>query len=376
LSTDDIAALTTAQVHALTTDQIVALTTDQIHALSTTDMTVLTNNEVVAMTTDQLAALSMAQISALSTAQTQGLSADQVAAISSVATPLVLDLNGDGIQTVGIDHGVQFDLTASGHASNVGWVAPTDGFLALDVNHNGLIDNGSELFGSATRLPDGSLAKDGFQALAALDSNHDGIINAQDAQFKNLTVWTDTNQDGVSQPGELHSLASLGIVQINLNPAQVSITQNGNWIGLESSFVTADGHSHAMADVWLQMSQGQSTVLDLSKINLSLLPSGALANIDMSKMTTNGVHGGAMLLSDQDVQNLGKQDMFVTAQTGTGHVQMMIQGDAADTVNITDIHGGHWTDGGTTVIQGQTYHILNDGHAQLLIGVKIHDVTS
>jgi hypothetical protein len=49
---------------------------------------------------------------------------------------------------------------------------------------------------------------------------------------------------------------------------------------------------------------------------------------------------------------------------------MMIQGDANDTVKLTD--ASHWHDSGTTVVDGQTYQVLSDGHAQVLIGVKIH----
>jgi hypothetical protein len=59
----------------------------------------------------------------------------------------------------------------------------------------------------------------------------------------------------------------------------------------------------------------------------------------------------------------------VNAQTGVGHVQMMIQGDANDMVKMTDAQ--HWANAGTTVIDGQTYQILNDGNLQLLVGAKV-----
>jgi hypothetical protein len=84
-----------------------------------------------------------------------------------------------------------------------------EGFLILDRNHNGLIDDASEMFGFAT----GS----GFADLAAYDTNHDCVINASDAVFSQLQMWIDANEDSVTDPGELHSLSELGIASISLN---------------------------------------------------------------------------------------------------------------------------------------------------------------
>ncbi|MDK9725893.1 MAG: hypothetical protein OEL88_13525, partial [Sterolibacteriaceae bacterium MAG5] len=376
LTTADIVALTTAQVEALTGEQLQAMTTAQVRAMETADIAVIQTTDIVAMTTHQLESLSMAQVDALSTEQITALANNdpaQLSAVNSVVTPLVLDLNGDGVQTIGIEAGVRFDLTDSGSADAVGWISASDGFLALDRNRDGAINDGSELFGSATRLADGSRAADGFQALAGLDSNLDGVINAQDALFQELQVWSDANQDGLSQASELYSLADLGITQLNLAAHKTSVFQNGNWIGLESSYVTNDGITHALADVWLQINQGQNQVLDLSQIDPATVQPGTLARIDLSG---NGGHGDVLSVSAQDVQNFGLLDLVVNDQTGAGHVQMMIQGDDTDAVRLLDAQGGQWTDGGTTVVDGQTFQILNDGNAQLLIGVRIHDITT
>ena len=78
------------------------------------------------------------------------------------------------------------------------------------------------------------------------------MISAQDASFSALAVWVDANSDGVSQAGELKSLASLAIESLNLNAAAVQINNNGNLIGLLSSYTTVDGVTHQLADVWLQ----------------------------------------------------------------------------------------------------------------------------
>lgn len=125
--------------------------------------------------------------------------------------PLILDLDGDGLETVGVAAGVLFDHDGDGVRSGTGWVSGDDGFLVLDRNGNGQIDNGRELFGDSTPLAAGGTALDGFAALAQEDTNADGRVDSLDANWSNLRVWRDLNQDGVSQAGELFTLGSLGI---------------------------------------------------------------------------------------------------------------------------------------------------------------------
>ncbi len=119
--------------------------------------------------------------------------------------PLIFDLNGGGIQTVGLNAGIHFDQDSNGFKELSGWVAPGDGMLMLDKNGNGRLDDGSELFGEFTILPNGLRADNGFEALADLDSNHDGKIDANDAAFSQLRVWKDADGDGYSLTEELHT---------------------------------------------------------------------------------------------------------------------------------------------------------------------------
>ncbi len=80
--------------------------------------------------------------------------------------PLALDLDGDGIETVGVNattH-ILFDHNNDGIKTGTGWVNGDDGLLVLDRNGNGVIDNGSELFGDGTMV-NGIKATDGFSAL-------------------------------------------------------------------------------------------------------------------------------------------------------------------------------------------------------------------
>jgi len=181
---------------------------------------------------------------------TNRLSTSQLEALIS---PMVLDLNGDGIQTLSLDQGTVFDLLGNGQPLKTGWVAPGDGLLARDLNQDGQITSGKELFGEGTVLGTGQRAKDGFEALAELDSNKDGVINWQDVDFAKLMVWQDADADGVSDAGELKSLAQAGVTQLNLAHQPGTAVSQGNLIGLEGSYQSSDGSMLAMADVWFQV---------------------------------------------------------------------------------------------------------------------------
>jgi hypothetical protein len=129
-------------------------------------------------------------------------------------------------------------------------VSATDGLLVLDRNSDGAINDGSELFGSSTTLGNGQRATDGYQALRELDSDHDNQITQDDAAFADLRVWVDANTDGISTDAELRSLSDLGITKLNLDATVDGTVDNGNLVGLRSSYETSDGNTHAAADVW------------------------------------------------------------------------------------------------------------------------------
>jgi len=158
--------------------------------------------------------------------------------------PLAFDLDGSGkVETVGLSAGILFDHDADGVKTGTGWVAAGDGLVVRDINKNGQIDSGREIFGDNTILANGQKAKDAFEAIADLDVNKDGKVDAKDATFSQLKVWNDKNQNGISEASELKTLTELGITSIS---TQASITgvQNSASGNVEigfSSFERADG---------------------------------------------------------------------------------------------------------------------------------------
>jgi len=128
-----------------------------------------------------------------------------------LGSPIVIDTQGNGFALVGLEAGVQFDIFGDGKPILLGWVQGDDALLVLDRNGNGLIDSGLELFGNHTRLQSGRRAENGYQALAEFDVNGDSVIDERDPVFSGLRLWLDRNVNGVTDAGQLTTLADHGI---------------------------------------------------------------------------------------------------------------------------------------------------------------------
>ena len=166
-------------------------------------------------------------------------------------SPLVVDLDGDGIETIGTDEKVYFDHDDSGFAENTGWVSKDDGLLVRDINGNGQIDNGTELFGNNTVLSNGQKATNGFEALKDLDSNNDGVFNNQDAAWNEVKVWKDANENGQVENGEFLTLEQAGIAGINLTyNTSTLVDENGNEHKQTGTFIKTDGTTGSIHNVW------------------------------------------------------------------------------------------------------------------------------
>ena len=140
-----------------------------------------------------------------------------------LADPIIIDLTGDGFTMTSAQAGVNFNFFGDGRQHQVAWTAAgaNIGWLALDLNGDGAIQNAKELFSNVSPQPD-SKQKLGFLALAVYDDpanggNHNGAIDQQDAVFSQLRVWVDKNHNGVSDPGELLTMQQAGIESISLH---------------------------------------------------------------------------------------------------------------------------------------------------------------
>ena len=141
-------------------------------------------------------------------------------------TPILVDVAGDGFALTSSAVGVSFNLNNVGGNERLAWTSPSDddGWLVLDRNGNGMIENGTELFGDVTpqpKPPAGS-NRNGFRALAEYDKpghggNGDGEITQTDAIFSRLGLWQDTNHDGVFESHELRTLSAAGISSLELD---------------------------------------------------------------------------------------------------------------------------------------------------------------
>ncbi|MBW2037592.1 MAG: hypothetical protein JRI41_08970 [Deltaproteobacteria bacterium] len=137
--------------------------------------------------------------------------------------PIIINVDGKNITLTDSSNGVHFDLNANGYFELTAWTetGKDDAFLVLDRNSNGVIDDGRELFGTASPQPSHP-ERNGFWALAIFDredqgGNNDGTITIADSVFTDLRLWIDENHDGFSQSDELYSLLDKGITEIDLN---------------------------------------------------------------------------------------------------------------------------------------------------------------
>lgn len=207
-------------------------------------------------------------------------------AFSAKIDPLVFDLGNDGFDIQKKKDGTYFDLNCDGFAEKVNWTS-TDAILAIDVNGNGVIDDGSEVFGDRHLMNDGKIpetdyetvstgiynpyyrytyegkksrsqtrkvlhAKSGFEALAQYDVNDDGIIDKNDNVYEKLLLWVDANNDGMSQKEELKTLEELGISSIDLNYLEDTVNTNSEAVMKKtSSFTYENGTTGKFGEMWV-----------------------------------------------------------------------------------------------------------------------------
>jgi hypothetical protein len=257
---------------------------------------------------------------------------------------------------------VAMDVDGDDHLDQTAWAGAQDGVLVWDKLADGKVHDNSQYAFSQY----GAAGSTDLQGLAAaFDTNHDGVFNAKDAKFAQFSVWQDANQNGVSDAGEVHSLADVGIESINLTsdgvyrtPAE-GVTEAGRTtaIALDGSNVLVSDAGFSYSALNYSMSDdklnflGSDMKLDLSSI--------VATHHNVTEVDLSGTGANTLKLDLSDVLRLS---------TTNGVHRLTLTGDANDKVNL-DI--ANWANLGTTVTEnGHSYAVYNATNfaaAQLLI---------
>ncbi|MBG6204143.1 Ca2+-binding RTX toxin-like protein [Labrenzia sp. EL_13] len=231
--------------------------------------------------------------------------------------PLVLDLDGDGLELTSMVTGVSpmFDMDGDGFAEHTGWVAPDDGMLALDSNGNGVIDDIGELFGGA--------GQSGFAELALHDDNSDGVIDANDAVYADLKVWRDLDRDGETDDGELFSLPDLNIQSIGLQATEDGSANALNVVERTGTFTYWDGTTGAVGDVTFRINNYDTVYTGDTTITpevLATMPKlkghGTLADLQVS-VTLDGIDGALAQTINSVLPTLNVVDLDLLYERAT-----------------------------------------------------------
>jgi len=137
--------------------------------------------------------------------------------------PLVISLDGRAPSLSSSTF--SFDINSDGQNDNLSQLASGAGFLAIDHNQDGIINDGQELFGTQSG--------NGYADLAVYDDNHDGWIDESDAVFSQLLVWQPGMTD--SEQGGLISLkdAAVGAISLQAIETPFAITdEHNNTLGM------------------------------------------------------------------------------------------------------------------------------------------------
>lgn len=160
-------------------------------------------------------------------------------AAAQVKDPLVLNFNGNAAALT--DTKFSFDLDSDGQTEQIARLQSGSGFLALDKNGDGKINNGQELFGPTSG--------NGFADLAAYDSDHNQFIDEADAVFTQLRLYTPDAQGN----SKLVSLKEAGVGALYLGKIATPFEFNGGLLRSSSIFLNEDGSAGSLQQIDLKV---------------------------------------------------------------------------------------------------------------------------
>ena len=252
--------------------------------------------------------------------------------------PLVLDMDGDGIELVGTDAGVTYDIDGDGIGEVTGWVAPDDAMLVYDMGHDGDVSDVNELMLSDTAID----AENELDVLRILyDTNQDGRFDAADEAWKDFALWQDTNLNGRADEGELTYMVDSTIDGINLTGQAVEIEQSGNSIVELTDYTGTDGQTGELGVVYFELltngaTSGEPSIAD----DLALLQDNAVtdnAMVDTQDTSVPATDSAAALqqqaevlasmLASDALVSVGSDTIALPSEMGAGVVVIDNQWD-------------------------------------------------
>ncbi|MER9689846.1 type I secretion C-terminal target domain-containing protein, partial [Mesorhizobium sp. M0139] len=278
------------------------------------------------------------------------ITASDIFVYNSATDPIILDLNHDGFAFSDLNHGVQFDINGDGTKDQVAWNTSNDGMLAVDLNHDGKVDDGTELF---TPSFGGGHFASGAAALASLDSNHDGVIDHNDAVFDSLLIWKDANANGISDAGELSNLAHNGITSISTTTTSAVGEIDGQTVTGNGTFQMADGTTGNYVEVELDTSLAAPAQPPIASDGSKTFAIGSLEVADLIA----DFHDGDKI----DLSALLKGLAGVTDLVGGGFVEIaQSSANAANAEVKLDTNGGGDNYHTVAVLENYTFHSAAD----------------
>jgi large repetitive protein len=234
--------------------------------------------------------------------------------ITAAVPPVVLDLDGDGVEFISNEAGARFDFNGDGVAESTAWVGADDGLLVIDRNGDGLINSRSELVFAQGGLSD-------LQGLALnYDSNADGRLDASDAAFASFAVWRDANSNGVTDPGELQSLSDAGIASIGLvSDGRGYTAANGQVVVRgEALYSRTDGSTGRLADAAFATNfandSQRSLLLSATGISAAMMAAGLIAAVPLAAADPDDARPLDNGMFRVEVRGLNANDEAVSVQ--------------------------------------------------------------
>jgi Ca2+-binding RTX toxin-like protein len=330
--------------------------------------------------------------------------------------PLVLDLDGDGAELISYDASIAtFDVDNDGYIEATGWVGGDDALLVHDLNSDGVINDITETISEYYGLSSGQEAiyLDGLDALKTLDSNDDGVFDANDTAYGDLRVWQDANEDARTDAGELKTLAEMGITSIDLTREVVEREElEGNPV-LSRSTMTINGQTHEVVAVdfttnavgyeWNNITDGATIDLEDGSASTFIVSDQTGATIDFASLDVDAVIGGKgndVITGDansnwifggagsdvlqggagDDLLIIDAEDDLANIDAGDGFDVVHVTGHSAVVLNLADINaevavGG---DGNDTIISGSNTNVFVRGGNgdDVIIGGSADDALS